>query len=106
MFGQKKKEEIKPEPVEPTAVIESETSEETPNEVAKQFVMEAPKPPESPVENAVPERYKYYVEKYHNAFLPQDFANSDKAEMHNLLFGILMEIKELKEAIQGGIKNE
>jgi len=104
-----KKEEIKApvEPMPPTETITTgeemikavtgveEIVAERKNEIAKNFTVEAPKQ-EEPVVEETPDRFKYYIGKYHNAFSKDD---TEEPNLHNLLFGILTEIKELKEVI-------
>jgi len=93
-----KKEEIKApvEPMPPTETITTgEENKVTENEIAKNFTVEAPKQ-EEPVVEETPDRFKYYIGKYHNAFSKDD---TEEPNLHNLLFGILTEIKELKEVI-------
>ena len=96
MFG--KKEQKQEEPVEPTEVIESQSQEEG-NDVAKNFVVEEPvAPPKQPEEVQLPERYREYIEKYNKSFQKEDFVNGEQQHLHNILFGIWNELRELKEA--------
>jgi len=100
LFKHNKKEETKTptvDPMLPTETINTgENKKVVENEVAEKFTMEAFEQAK-PVVEETEDRFKYYIRKYHNAFTKDD---TDEPNIHNLLFGIVTELKELKEVIK------
>jgi len=84
------KEEIVSEPMVKTPIIDAEI-----NDVEKGINPE--------VDNSLKENLDYYNANYGELIAPQDFAKVDPADamMCNLLFGILFELKQLKEELRG-----